>query len=126
MHRMAKLAVLCVLPLSLGACSDRLVRSVVIHDGHIDQKAVTVPAGRPFTLSAAAIDSPSVSVSAPEIGLVPTSVPNTEAPPPKPGQSLSSADIDKVRFDLGPVAPGTYRIKVVTGGTVRTVPLIAE
>lgn len=126
MRRMAKLAVLGILPLSLAACSDRLVRSVVIHDGHVDQTAITVPAGTPFTLTAAAIDSPSARLSAPEIGLVPTSVPNTEAPPPKPGQSLSSADIDKVRLDLGPVAPGTYRITVVTGDTVRSVPLIAE
>jgi len=126
MRRMAKLAVLGILPLSLAACSDRLVRSVVIHDGHVDQAAITVPAGTPFTLTAAAIDSPSASLSAPEIGLLPTSVPNTEAPPPKPGQSLSSADIGKVRLDLGPVAPGTYRITVVTGNTVRSVPLIAE
>jgi len=126
MRRMAKLAVLGILPLSLAACSDRLVRSVVIHDGHVDQKAVAVPAGTPFTLSATAIDSPSVSVSSPEIGLPPTAVPNTPAPPPKPGQSRSAASLDAVRIDLGPVAPGTYRIKVVTGDTVRSVPLVAE
>jgi hypothetical protein len=126
MHRMAKLAVLGALPLILSACSDRLVRSVVVHDGHVEQQTITVRSGVPFTLTASAIDSPSVSVSAPEIGLAPIAVPNTQAPPQKPGQSLTSDDIDKVRLDLGPVAPGNYRITVVTGDTVHSVPLVAE
>jgi hypothetical protein len=85
-----------------------------------------VRADAPFTLTAAAIDTSSVTVSAPEIGLTPTQVPNTVSPPMKAGQTPSTAGIAKLRLDLGPVPKGTYQLRVVTGGKVRSVPLIAE
>ncbi|CCG40435.1 cupredoxin domain-containing protein [Magnetospirillum molischianum] len=126
MLRMMKFAIIGSMSLALMGCSDRLIRSVVVHDGHVDQSAITVPAGTPFTLTASAIDSPSVSLSASEIGLSPVSVPNTNAPTLRPGQSLSSADIRKVRIDVGAVPPGTYRILVETDDTIKSVPLISK
>lgn len=127
MLRLAKVALVSALStFALTGCSDRLIRSVVVHDGHLDRPAIEVPANIPFTLSAAAIDTPAASLSAREIGLAPTSLPNTLSPTLKPGQSLSAADIRTVELEIGPIPPGTYPLRIVIQDQLQSLPLIVK
>ena len=127
MPRLAKIALVGALTtFALTGCSTPPIRSIMVHDGHLDRQAIEVPANTPFTLTAAAIDTPAAVLSAGPLGLPPTALPNTVSPPPKPGQSLSAADIRTVEFELGPIPPGTYPLRIVTGDRVQSLPLIAK
>lgn len=112
--------------LALSACSDRVVRSIVIDNGHPDPHRITVPAGRPFTLKAAAIGPRATTLSAPELGVAALEVPNTWAPAAGAGRSVGAIDLREVRAEVGPPAAGAYDIRCECGDAPRIIRLIAE
>lgn len=126
MRPILRLAAVGAAVLVLSACSDRVTRSLVIDNGHPDPHLITVPAGRPFVLKAAAIGSRATTLAAPELGLAPTHVPNTWAASAGPGRRVGAIDLRETRIEAGPLPPGAYDIRCECGDEPQTIRLIAE
>lgn len=110
----------------VSGCTDRMVRSVVINEGHIHPHQITVPANTPFHLTAAAIGPSATSISGPEIGMPSLDVPATWVTTISPRGSSLPGDLRKARIDLGPLEAGTYQITCDCGGRNQTINLIVE
>jgi len=119
------LFLLAAIALTASACSDRVVRSVVIDDGEIRPHRVRVPADAPFALTAAVIGERATTLTSPDLGLAGIEVPVNWINPISPKGIYSPGSLNKVRTELGPLAPGEYSVICECGGDPRTLTIVA-
>lgn len=125
-NRLRSLLLLPLLALAAGGCTDRPVRSLVIQSGQIHPQTITVPAHTPFDLTAATIGSRPATLAAPEIGLAELEAPANWINPVSPKGALSPGSLTRNRAELGPLAPGDYRLSCDCGGRRQTILLTVE
>ena len=119
-----KLFLLASIVLTASACSDRVVRSVVIDDGDMRPSRIAVPADTPFELTAAAIGERGTRLSAPGLGLATIEVPTNRISTISPKSGYSPGSLTKTRTEIGPLAPGEYTLTCDCGGAPQTTTIV--
>jgi len=114
------------LTLAATGCTDLPVRSLVIDHGRIQPQRLTVPAGTPFDLTAATIGSRPGTLRAPALGITALEAPANWINPVSPKATPSPGSLTRARTQVGPLAPGDYRLTCECGGRPQTVLIVAE